>query len=789
MAKIDSELQKLIDIGVQAKAKLVIDDYNAKIIGLEKREKAIKDGEEALRKKEEEAQKEEERIQTAVNDARRKAEEEIRASEAEIRADERQTILANAEEKAKEIVEDARSTVQQILDEAEEKEKFLNEADVKAKKIIDDANEKAEGIVSEAKANMKAEREKLAADQKEVADALDTARNEREKAIEERTQQQTRFLENLEKYNKSVEQRFAEQFAALNNMRDQLAKKRVALEDDQFDIEEDRKYIKELKEKYSGCSTAEVDRLKSELRIVSGDLEKKNELLELRDSEIVSLREKLGGTGGKSLAEEVARLTQERDEVLNAFADMPGADRITELENIEREYDAQKRELAELKELNGKLERELSRVHISQIELDSKRAEAKALDALNAQLQEKLKFISETYKANRESKFAGLLEIDRANATAGRRGTVEPGSLPEIVSYVRAWGATRKENPLYYSEEIIRVFVASLAASFDASRLMILQGLSGTGKTSLPRLFAESLGLTCDLVSVQPSWRDNRELLGYDNDFTNRFKETEFTKFVYAASKDQKKITLIVLDEMNLARIEYYFADFLSELERRLDEETDVWTVPLISNYTEEIENERPDYLSYDSGSARLKIGKNVWFIGTANNDDSTSTITDKVYDRAQILDLDKREQKFAMDKPTMNMALTLPTLERLFRAASEVKENRLTQEDWDKIHRLDNENLRKMDITFGSRIKTQLDAFVPVFVACGGTKEKAIDYYLAHKILRKLDEKFDAYIREELGDLQKKLDTLFGKKVFTESALKIHDLRRRNFGQNEDGE
>lgn len=109
-------------------------------------------------------------------------------------------------------------------------------------------------------------------------------------------------------------------------------------------------------------------------------------------------------------------------------------------------------------------------------------------------------------------------------------------------------------------------------------------------------------------------------MLGYDNDFTNRFKETEFTKALYKASMGDYKddIVFIVLDEMNLARIEYYFADFLSELEHRDAE----WKIPLISSFAEPNKDQRPLWLNYDNGTANIMITKNIWFIGTANNDE-----------------------------------------------------------------------------------------------------------------------------------------------------------------------
>ena len=118
------------------------------------------------------------------------------------------------------------------------------------------------------------------------------------------------------------------------------------------------------------------------------------------------------------------------------------------------------------------------------------------------------------------------------------------------------------ELGLYYSPEIVRRYVAGMAAS----KLLILEGISGTGKTSLPYSFSRYLDNPATIVSVQPSYRDRTEVMGYFNEFSKRFNETEFLRAMYEAGL-RPDLSTIVLDEMNLARVEYYFAEILSVLE------------------------------------------------------------------------------------------------------------------------------------------------------------------------------------------------------------------------------
>ena len=117
-------------------------------------------------------------------------------------------------------------------------------------------------------------------------------------------------------------------------------------------------------------------------------------------------------------------------------------------------------------------------------------------------------------------------------------------------------------------------------AGLAATKMILLQGISGTGKTSLPYALGKFLKNDATISSVQPSWRDRTELFGYFNEFTKKFNETEFLKRIYEASYNDD-INIVVLDEMNIARVEYYFAEMLSILEMPDPSE---WKIELVTN-------------------------------------------------------------------------------------------------------------------------------------------------------------------------------------------------------------
>ena len=297
-------------------------------------------------------------------------------------------------------------------------------------------------------------------------------------------------------------------------------------------------------------------------------------------------------------------------------------------------------------------------------------------------------------------------------------------------------------------------------------RLVILEGISGTGKTSLAYAIGKFFSFDSAIIPVQPSWKDRSELLGYYNEFTKKFNESEFLKALYVATY-RKDLDVIVLDEMNLARIEYYFAEFLSVMEMR---DKDAWVVDLIPTTDEN----DPKHLS----EGKLLIPQNIIFFGTANNDDSTFTISDKVYDRAISLFFEDKGRPFEAENQEP-LSIPYSQLEQLFKEAQQ--QFQISEQMSKKFEELDNFVIRKFKLAFGNRILKQLDAFVPTYIACGGTEAEAYDFIFANKILKKFESLNIAFLKDELGELSNYLDKLFGKGKFPKSQNYIANLLKNN--------
>lgn len=360
-------------------------------------------------------------------------------------------------------------------------------------------------------------------------------------------------------------------------------------------------------------------------------------------------------------------------------------------------------------------------------------------------------------KLNIEHRFPKLTLVDEKYAALTPPEYDNEISLQEFAEGYRRYAASQMK--LYYTPEILRRFVAGMAAS----KLLILEGISGTGKTSLPYSFSRYLSNPSTIVSVQPSFRDRTELLGYFNEFSKRFNETEFLRALYEANY-RPDPTLIVLDEMNLARIEYYFAEMLSVLEMPNKDE---WVLDLVPTAWD------GDPVKMDGG--KIHVADSTWFIGTANNDDSTFTITDKVYDRAMPIELNERADAFECEvQPHCNV--TAEHLEYLFQKAQ--VDYPISDELMDKMQKLDNYLITRFKLSFGNRIMKQLYDFIPVYVACGGTELGGMDYIVARKVLKKFESMNVTFVRDEITGLITYIDKLFGKAEMQDSKAYLRRIQ-----------
>ena len=582
------------------------------------------------------------------------------------------------------------------------------------------------------------------------------------KIIEEKTRLNKEFKAKTEKKESELEKNNKE----LEERERKIAKKERELNYEIEDFEEEKKYlenkarnkikneidelktqIKDLKEKNKAL-IKELKNIKSELNYL-GEFENvevlKQEFNRYR-KRVNELQEQLNTNLDILKVEEYKSLQQEKlnwqDELRKVSAD---------LNDYKRRYQDQKLQIGEKEHLMRENEVLETRTKL----LDTRIKELKEeVDELTKQEEGKSTFVSctemdEKYKKTDNEKL---------------RTKISENWLLDIQQAI----AQVTKNRLYYNDNLLRSFISGLAMS----RFSILQGISGTGKTSLPKAFAEAVGGNYGIVEVQSGWKDRQDLIGYYNTFEKKFYEGNFLKYLYMAGTPQYKDKpfFIILDEMNLSHPEHYFADLLSIMEET-DEEKQILSI------SDKVNDMPQLMINLKQGGIGLKIPNNVWFIGTANQDATTKHFAPKTYDRANVIEMPINYEKFKITKIDESKVRidNSGLLKSFYNAKWDNKKD-------DKILKYLSGSFKDicadLGIGWGNRLEKQITLFIPVFRLLGGNDAKALDHIISTKILCNIKGRYDlqepvlSKMKDELKDVFK---SKFGEEP-TESLNIIND-------------
>ena len=288
----------------------------------------------------------------------------------------------------------------------------------------------------------------------------------------------------------------------------------------------------------------------------------------------------------------------------------------------------------------------------------------------------------------------------------------------------------RASNPRFrIADGVIRRYHLSMSTR----GFVILAGQSGTGKTWLAQAYAEAVGARAKLVAVDPSWSSNEDLLGYLSPLDGFYHHTPFSEFVQDAAREWDSANNhaktarefhVILDEMNLARVEHYFSRFLSAMELR--------------------SRQGSAMLDLAPGHS-IVLSPNLKFAGTVNVDETTYGFADKVYDRAQLIELPLRREDVAKHmegRPYADIVLAV------------------------------GDALRSLS-PFGFRVLDEIDQYVHAAAELGTPWPIALDEELVQKVLPRLrgaDASLDEGLQAFLAAL--------GDGEFVLSRAKAHEMR-----------
>ena len=541
-----------------------------------------------------------------------------------------------------------------------------------------------------------------------------------------------------------------EREAEIANKERGLQQQQRRLDAEWKELERERTQIREdaLRE-----ASQEIARLTDARQRAEARLEKVYRDWTLTEQKLEQYREfseALAGRSAREILDELAahkrRVTQLENQIANSQDDQLQS----ENEALRKLRDEQKTQLDEVHVDLADAKAQLHRLRLGVSDKENLEKEKRALEKNNQILSARLNDLGKTVddltqSQQSEKPFPQMAWMDSASNAdwikdrKAKELSLTEQDVPDLkkfsVELQHRIAQAEDGATLHFRLEDIQLLIAGLAMS----QLHIFQGISGTGKTSLAKAFAKAMGGHCTDIAVQAGWRDRDDLLGHYNAFEKRFYERDCLQGLYRAQTGAYKdrCNIILLDEMNLSRPEQYFAEFLSALEKNDPRER------LISLS----ESQLPNAPALLVEGRRIRVPHNVWFVGTANHDETTNEFADKTYDRAHVMTLPRHEAGFKIE-PKPKASFSYGSLMERFdgavtQNADEVEEllAELTTGPLTSILQ------DRFDLGWGNRLERQAMRFVPVYMAAGGRKEDALDHLLASRVFRrgKVTGRYDA--------------------------------------------
>lgn len=583
-----------------------------------------------------------------------------------------------------------------------------------------------EAMRAQAQKEMADARKEIEREQAEGKKALAEAKQESIKATEAEIEQRTRELTEGEERTKREASRLDELEKKLQQFEIELEEREDQVNDDKSNNIRERRRLDREKQRISGDS----DNLKQEIQDLFSDrIDSYERKLGSKDEELERLRSELAGlmATSESIQSLRAAYGMDPEKIKARIADLEARNKalLDEAANSTTriEYDRVSSEKKALETKLAQAQEEIMRISVTDGEVQTLRSGIRRLESNN----ENLRVEAEEARNIQKSLQNELLrlstpaerELDRDARIESIKRQIMPAEELDWETYPVDMGEIEwlesvkrqcDEYGIRFQKRILYAFHTALKIN-DWSIITVLAGVSGTGKSELPKLYSFFGGLNFISVAVQPNWDSQESMLGFFNSIDNQFQPEDLLCFlVQCSDKDsgfKNYTSVVLLDEMNLAYVEHYFAEFLSKLEERRGKTKK--DLPKVK-------------VNLGAGVApyELPLVRNVLWTGTMNQDETTKSLSDKVIDRSMVINfprpkhlvertkmekLKKTEKKLLYD--TWRSWITVD-LESDFS-----EEQRAIFKDYKRIIETINDHLEEVGRALGHRVWQSIEYYI----------------------------------------------------------------------------
>ena len=468
---------------------------------------------------------------------------------------------------------------------------------------------------------------------------------QRRKGLDELNQQLAAKIESANKTRATLEQ----ELETLREEKAKLDRERKALEFDKVRL---KKLEETLKNRQATIETEIESGLddrhkKLEVKLSAAVEQEKNLLdtLKEREAELATFQNfrAIYGDTPEVLMHKIQDLKDRNTALVDELGKRPG-------EELQADFARLEGECRRLNQERVDINKQLSAMQEQFVELQTLRQENTILQAARDNLKGTLDDAQETIDGL-QARIARLTAADITPADWDKRAAslrepylTNPFNAPNLeaneatavdeIDWLERMTSLFEGYGITFPQRILYAFHTSFKIA-NWSTLTVLAGVSGTGKSELPRLYSAFGGFNFITVPVQPNWDSQESMLGFFNSIDNKFDAQPVLRFlVECTEKFDNNMAIVLLDEMNLAHVEHYFADFLSKLETRRS--SPEGSVPEI-------------YVNLGAGVKPygLPLKRNILWCGTMNQDETTKSLSDKVLDRGIVINFPRpRELK-----------------------------------------------------------------------------------------------------------------------------------------------